>query len=185
MSRNKVKNQRNMKKLMTIFGAVLFASLLFSNEAKAKVSVGANLGMFKSFTEGSDAQLGFNLNGKYSINDKIRVGGNLGYYFKSYDFFGSKLRSFTMPITALFEYSFSDNDFSPYAGADIGIYRFGFSGGGESSANGYFGLAPVVGFNYNLSDKLLLNANLKYHYIMTEGESTSAFGVNAGVCYKF
>ena len=90
-----------------------------------------------------------------------------------------------MPITALFEYSFSDNDFSPYAGADIGIYRFGFSGGGESSANGYFGLAPVVGFNYNLSDKLLLNANLKYHYIMTEGESTSAFGVNAGVCYKF
>ena len=75
-----------MKKLMTIFGAVLFASLLFSNEAKAQVSVGANLGMFKSFTEGSDAQLGFNLNGKYSINDKIRVGGNLGYYFKSYDF---------------------------------------------------------------------------------------------------
>jgi hypothetical protein len=172
-----------MKKVITIFGAVLFASLLFTNEAKAQVSVGANLGMFKSFTEGSDAQLGFNLYGKYSINDKIRVGGNLGYYFKSYDFFGSKLRSFTMPITALFEYSFSDNDFSPYAGADIGIYRFGLSGGGGDVLN--FGLAPVVGFNYNLSDKLLLNGNLKYHYIMSEGESTSAFGVNAGVCYKF
>ena len=97
--------KNKMKKLMTIFGAVLFASLLFNNEAKAQVSVGANVGMFKTFTEGSDAQLGFSLNGKYSINDKIRVGGNLGYYFKSYDFFGSKLRSFTMPITYFGYYS--------------------------------------------------------------------------------
>jgi len=156
-----------MKKIITTFGAVLFAYLLFNNEAKAQVSVGANIGMFKFFD--FVPQLGFNLNGKYSINDKIRVGANLGYYFN--DGF------ITMPITGLFEYSFSDNDFSPYAGADIGIYRF--------AGSGLFGLAPVVGLNYNLSDNLLLNSNLKYHYIMSEGGSLSAFGVNAGVSYKF
>ena len=92
-----------------------------------------------------------------------------------------------MPITGLFEYSLNKRDFSPYIGSDIGIYRFGLSGEGETIAKAYFGLASVVGFNYKLSDKLLLNGNLKCHFIMSTGtgESLSALGINAGICYKF
>ncbi|MBI2271447.1 MAG: porin family protein [Bacteroidetes bacterium] len=174
----------NLTKILSI--ALVGLVLVSSNQSKAQVSIGANLGVFKFTAEGSDAQFGFNLSGKYEINDKIRVGANLGYYFKTYDFLGSKLRSFTMPITGLIEFSFSDNNFSPYAGADIGIYRFGLSGNeGSSLVNGYFGIAPVAGFNYSLSDNLLINTNIKYHYVLSDEQATSAFGVSAGIFYKF
>jgi outer membrane protein W len=168
-----------MKNLFTLSLAALMCVCL--NNANAQGSLGANLGIYKSFVENSDAQIGFNLSGKYDINEQIRVGANLGYYFKSYD----GLRSFTMPITGLFEYSFNDNDFSPYAGTDFGLYRIGLSGGGESIAEASIGFAPVVGFNYSLSDNLKLNGNLKYHYILTSQASSSAIGFNAGICYKF
>jgi outer membrane protein W len=168
-----------MKKL-TILG-LMSLSLITFNEAKAQISVGGNLGVFRPFYDNADAEFGINLVGKYEINDNIRVGANLGYFFKSYAGLG---RSFTMPVTGLFEYSFNDDDFSPYAGADIGIYRFGISGGGETMAASKLGMAPVVGGNYKLSDNLLINANVKFHYILTDFESTKALGVNAGVIYK-
>jgi outer membrane protein W len=113
------------------------------------------------------------------------VGANIGYYAKSNEVLGIKIRIFVMPITALFEYSFSDNDFSHYLGGDMGIYRFGISKDGNTSANGYFGFAPVVGFDYKLSDHLLLNSNLKIHLIFTNQETTTAFTINVGLCYKF
>lgn len=170
-----------MKKL-TILCLMGFSLIVF-NEATAQISVGGNLGVFRPLYENADAQIGLNLVGKYEINDKIRVGANLGYFFKSYNDLGN-FRAFTMPVTALFEYSFNDEDFSPYAGADIGIYRFGFSGGGETLASSYLGIAPVVGGNYKLSDKLLINANIKFHYILSEVEATKALGINAGLIYK-
>jgi hypothetical protein len=171
-----------MKKLTIL--CLMGLSLIAFNDAKAQISVGGNLGVFRPFYDNADAQLGINLVGKYEINENIRVGANLGYFFKSYDMFGSKLRSFTMPVTGLFEYSFNDEDFSPYAGADIGIYRLGLSGGGETMASSFFGMAPVVGGNYKLSDNLLINANVKFHYILSDFESTKALGINAGVIYK-
>jgi len=174
-----------MKKITKTVTALFLAAFFFSYESNAQVSVGADLGMFKTLTEGSEAQLGVNFNVGYSINDQTLVGVNLGYYMKSYDFLGSNLTSFTIPITALFEYSFSDNDFSPYAGANVGIYRFGISGLGETTASGYLGLAPVVGVNYDFSNNLTFKGNLKYHYVITDVESTSAFGINAGLSYNF
>ena len=106
---------------------------------------------------------GLNLNYKYDISDQIRVGANIGYY--------SDLTS----VTGLFEYSFSDNDFSPYSGIDVGIYL--------DEYGSYFGLAPVVGFNYSLSDNLLLNSNLRYNHIFTISSGSITF--NAGLSYKF
>lgn len=168
------------KMAIALFGVFTF----FSIDTKAQVSAGVNLGVFKSFTEGSEAQFGFNLSGKYAINEKIRVGANFGYAYKTYDVLGIKLRAFVMPITGLFEYSFNDNAFSPYAGADVGLYRFGLTSNGKTLAEGYFGFAPVVGFNYEISDNVLLNSNFKYHYVFTEGKSTSAIGFNAGIFYS-
>ncbi len=152
------------------------------NSARAQFSLGANLGLFRPNYENAESLFGINLAGKYSVNEKMRAGLNLGYYFKSFEGDG---RFFYQPITGLFEYSFSENAFSPYAGVDVGFYRNGFSGDGETFATSALGLAPVAGFNYELSDKLSLNTNLKYHYILTEGESTGVIGVNAGVVVKF
>ena len=173
-----------MKKISKIIIGILL-SFCFTSQSNAQLSGGATLGLFNSFAQGADAQFGFNLYGKYEVTDNIRIGANLGYYFRGYETFGVKFRSFTTPITGLAEYSFTDNDLSPYAGINIGIYRAGTSGNGNSLAVSDFGLAPVVGINYSLSRDLLVNGNVKYHYAFTDFESTSVIGVNVGLSYQF
>ncbi len=174
-----------MTKIITI-SAILLLCVCFNN-ANAQVSVGADFGMLKSIEKDtdSDAIFGASLNVKYNISDKLRVGANLGYYGKSYDIFGEKLRTYIMPISGLVEYSFSENAFSPYAGLDLGFYNFGVSIAGEGESEGYFGFAPVAGFNYSLTDNLLVNFNVKYHYVMVTDNASSLLGVNAGISYKF
>ena len=169
-----------MKKLIT---SILAIALMYS--ASAQISVGINGGMVSPTAEGSESHIGFNIFAKYNLSEKMRLGVNFGNYSKSYDLMGIDVKSIISPITATFEYSFSTNSFSPYAGIDAGIYQMGASLGGVTVKESYLGLAPVVGADYNLSDKLAINANFKYHYIMSEGEATSAIGINAGVCYKF
>ncbi len=174
-----------MKKTTINQLSILVFCLLCSTISNAQISAGLNLGLFKPTAEGSDAHLGFSLSGRYDINEKIRTGVNFGYYSKTYDFMGDELTSFIMPITGSIEYSFTDNDFSPYFGADLGIYRIGISGDGASLSTSNFGMASILGANYSITDNFGVNANVKYHYIFTEVESTSAFGVNAGVFFKF
>jgi opacity protein-like surface antigen len=166
-----------MKKSLVLF-CLFSMSIAGFNSARAQFSVGVNAGLLKF--EDSEALFGLNFSGKYSINDKMRAGLNLGYYFDSEDGFSF----FVQPITGLFEYSFLDSDFSPYAGLDVGFYRVGFRFDGESEAESNLGFAPTAGVNYNLSDKLALNANFKYHYVLFEGESSGIIGVNAGVVIK-
>jgi hypothetical protein len=174
-----------MKKTLFKTVSILTLFLLLTNTSNAQISAGLNLGFMKPSSEGSDAHLGLNLSGKYDINEKFRVGANFGYYSKTYDFMGDELTSFIMPITGMFEYSFTENKFSPYIGADLGIYRIGISGNGASLSTSNFGMASTLGANYSLSDNFGINANVKYHLIFTEGESTSALGANLGVLYKF
>ena len=169
--------------LISVFFFSFFA-LVPVNESKAQMSVTANLGLinFPSAFEGGESysEVGINIAGKYNLSEKLRAGLNLGYFFKGEDSY----TLFTMPITGLVEYSLSTNAFSPYLGADLGFYRTGISGDGASISSTNFGLAPVAGFNYALSDKMSLNANFKYHYIMTDGESTGAIGLNAGLTFN-
>lgn len=161
-----------------------FFSLVSVNESKAQMSVTANLG-FINIPDYEINLIGFNAAGKYSISEKLRVGLNLGVFIKSED--NSTLS--IMPITGLVEYSLTTNAFSPYIGADVGLYRIGtsYSYGGETESDSQMelGLAPVVGFNFALSDKMSLNSNLKYHYIMTEGDAIGAIGLNAGLTFNF
>lgn len=170
------------------FISILFFSL-FSlatvNETKAQISVTANLGLlsYPSTNEFSESysKLGVNIAGKYNLTEKFRAGVNLGYFFKTEDGFTQS----TMPITGLVEYSLSTNAFSPYLGVDLGFYRFAISANGGSLSSMNFGLAPVAGLNYRLTEKMSINANFKYHYVMTEDEATTAIGVNAGITFNF
>ncbi len=167
--------------LISVFFFSFFA-LVPVNESKAQMSVTANLG-FLNFPDYEFTQLGINLAGKYNISEKLRVGLNLGYFVKGEE----GINLFTMPITGLVEYSLSTNAFSPYLGADLGFYRTGISGDGASISTTNLGLAPVVGFNFALSDKMSLNSNLKYHYILGDEdiEATGAIGLNVGLAFNF
>lgn len=198
MSLLKVLEQKNkMKNYIKLF--VFAAIMIASTNVNAQISVSANLGLASNTEDpfysrsqgwGSDGTLGLNLEVKYDISDALRVGASAGYYSKSNHVnnvfsYGSpiKISLYAMPICGLVEYSFSDGKFSPYAGANFGLYSFGARVDGVSVSSGYFGLAPVVGANYSLSDNLAINANAKYHYVMYDGEASSLYSINVGVSF--
>jgi hypothetical protein len=86
-----------------------------------------------------------------------------------------------MPITGLVEYKLIENKLNPYAGLDLGFYRFGIAG----FSGTYLGLAPTTGINYEIDDKLSINGNFKFHYILSsELSSSSLININAGISYK-
>ncbi len=184
-----------MKKLL--FVLCLSSGAIFStvSSARAQFSVGVTGGLFNQGVTFDGARVsnnlwGVNIAGKYGISDnKMRVGLNIGYFFDSESEDGYTSTVFTQPITGLFEYSFMDSKFSPYAGIDAGIYRIGsrISGDGESlsGSESDFGIAPTVGFNYEISDKIDLNTSVKYNYILTENYATTGINFNAGVVIKF
>ena len=175
-----------MKKITMALTAMMV--VLFAFQSQAQISLNGTVGMFKSTTSGSDAQWGFNLAGKYNLNDKMRIGANIGYYSTSVTLFNMTLTSSSMPITGLFEYRFAEDGIAPYVGADFGIYRFALSSnaaGSSTISNSYLGFAPVVGLDFGITDNISLNANYKFHYVLSDISSTSVNSINAGISYKF
>ncbi|MFP4664108.1 MAG: outer membrane beta-barrel protein [Bacteroidales bacterium] len=175
-----------MKSVKLSFLALLF-SILLSGTSEAQVSALIEGGMIQfTQTENQTTQLGLQLSGKYSLNDNFRMGANLGYYFRSHSHpLLGNYHEYTMPVSLLAEYILIKHDFSPYVGLQGGMYRMG-TAGDHASSMVYTGFAPLVGFDYNLSESLRLTANFRYHFIFSELDtSTRALGVNAGIILDF
>jgi hypothetical protein len=113
-----------------------------------------------------------------------------------------------MPITVFGEYYFSAEKIKPYAGIELGalmaqtkvnLYdKTVFANEADftkktTANNTYFCLAPVVGCTYSFSERLDLNANIKYLYGMSKQDNPvvgqhkydyTAFGFNIGISYR-
>ncbi len=163
-----------MKKLLILS---LFLGAFYAKNF-AQISGGATLGPMISDGE---AIFGLTLNGKYELSDKLKVGANLGFFSKNQDFLGTSVRTSIMPFSGLIEYKLIENKLNPYTGLDLGFYRFGIAGFSAT----YLGLAPTAGVNYEIDDKLSINGNFKYHYIMSSDLSSAGIiNINAGISYK-
>ena len=179
-----------MKKLSVLLFALL---CFFSLNVNAQIVGGATVGLQAPIGDSGDGAkmgVGINLVGKYMLNENMAVGLNLGYNrFGAEDFGFDEYdidASYSMiPITGLFEYHFSGNAVKPYIGADLGLYSFGakvkYEGESESDSEIYFGLAPVAGILYDISDNLTFCANIKLHNVFSDGDTASWIGINAGV----
>jgi len=166
------------KKLFLVMAITMICGKTFGQN----LSAGLDLGVFSS---GSVNYTGFSLNGRYSLNDNVKVGVTYGYYSKT-ETIGSTSSSVAYsPFAVTFDYKFNDNDFSPYAGIDVGIYGLSVSVGSISLSTNNLGFAPKFGATYKLSDNLDLNTNVKYHYITAEGGSGSATSFNVGAIFNF
>lgn len=172
------------------------ALLAVGASAQIKVNVGGGLALpMGDFGDGFKMGYGVNVGGKYMLNEKMAVGAGLGYFmFKPKEEAAGVDSKFTiMPISGNFTYYFSTEGFKPYAGADLGLYMWKSKTEGEVLGIPFeveldgndIGFAPMVGFEYGFSDKLALDVNAKYNYIMTEEEATSYVGINVGVSYSF
>jgi opacity protein-like surface antigen len=178
-----------MKTLVKI--TAICALVLISFTANSQIKVGVSGGIAMPMGDFGDlCKMGFGggVTGKYMLNETMAVGASIGYQMfgpkeelpSGYDF---KLA--IMPIVGNFTYYFGTEGFKPYAGIDAGFFmakttiKIAGVEGSESSSD--MGFAPTVGFEYGLSDKLALDVNAKYNYIMTEGTATTYLGVNVGV----
>jgi outer membrane protein W len=177
--------QKIMKKAIMAFAAIV--ALSFS-QANAQIQIGASGGINKILGDaGEFYKMGFGggLDARYFINPKLAVGLNFSYLMHGWDVEGADASFNLMPISLTGSYFFSEEGFKPYAGLGLGMYMNSVSGGGESeSGDSKIGFAPMAGFQYMFNDNLGLDVNLKYHYIMTEEEATTAFGANVGLVYN-
>ncbi len=163
-------------------------SLIFSI-SQAQVELGVTVGaQIPTGDLGNGTKTGYGLNvvGKYFVKEDIAFGLNLGYSRFKTDAEGVSFS--IVPITGLFEYYFSSQKVRPYVGADIGAYSFGakveYMGISESESKIYFGFAPTGGLLCRINGQLSFCANLKYHYVTSEGSASTWLGVNAGVVIK-
>ncbi len=181
--------------------AVLAALTFLTVAASAQIKIGANAGLMMPMGDFADvASTGFggSIVGKYMINDQMAAGLNIGYYKMGEELDGYE--NALTPITANFTYYFGSEGFKAYAGADLGMYMYSYkysmtdtySYGGYSTSysvdldgsESYFGLAPVIGCEYDFSDALALDVNVKYNYIMAEEDAITALGINVGIVYS-
>ena len=173
-----------MIKKIALFAVV--ALMAVSASAQIKVNVGGGL-LFPMGDFGDAAKTGFgaNVGGKYMLNEKMAVGLNVGYFMMGEKFDGLKIS--VIPVSGSFSYYFGEGAFKPYASAELGYYttKVKIDALDMDESESDLGFAPVFGVEYALSDKLALDVNAKYHYIMTEDEATTAFGINVGVLFSF
>lgn len=183
-----------MIKKIALFAVAAFFAV--SASAQIKVNVGGGLALpMGDFGDGFKMGYGVNVGGKYMLNEKMAVGASLGYFMftPKDEVEGIDVKFSMMPIVGNFTYYFGTEGFKPYAGADLGFYMWKFKQEGEFMGipfdvedNGSdIGFAPIVGFEYGFSDKLALDVNAKYNYVMTEGEASTYVGINVGVSYSF
>jgi len=174
-------------KSIKIFAFVLLS--FFALNTHAQMHIGATIGAQVPMGDFGDAMnpgFGINFFGKYSLNESMAVGLNVGYHS-----FGSDLEGFSctmMPVTGLFEYYLGSGAMKPYLGVDLGFYKYSFDmefmGISSSVSETYLGFAPTGGILYGLNDKMSLVANLKYNVVLSEDSSTGYLGINAGLVYQ-
>lgn len=166
-----------MKKIFLCV-ALFLASFFVANTAKAQLAFGGNgiaalpLGSFKEFaTPGFGAGLG----GHYFINPNFSAGVNISYIsfgFKDTPTVRIDGSNTILGFAGSANYYFSEEIFRPYIGIDVGYSMFiaSIKGNGitVSASKGYVGLAPTVGFLYEVSYKLALNVNLKYAILFSD-----------------
>jgi hypothetical protein len=136
------------------------------------------------FADAANFGFGIALQGRYAINSQLQTGLSLGFYN-----FGTEIDDFSFgvtSVTATAEYLLAaDGDLMPYIGLDLGSYTFRTELGNLTASEGYFGLAPIFGVLYPITDQLFFDGSIKYSVLFAEGESLSYLPIGIGVRYAF
>lgn len=148
---------------------------------------------------------GVSMQYRYAINDKMLIGGDLGwnvfYEEKGYDSYTSGTRTLTgkqyryqneLPILVSFDYLFSPgNAFQPYVGLGIGTMyteRYTDMGIWRLEQNPWhFLIKPEAGFMYAISNSTSLKLGLKYYEGFKSGDldSQGYFTISTGFAFGF
>ena len=175
-----------LKRVVTLVIVVFTMSLVVSAQEKGDMAVGANV-VFGSGKGFSNTGIGAKF--QYNVTNPIRLEGAFTYFFKK-DF------------TSMWDFSVNANYLFPLgekitiyplvgvcvlgASLDTGATEFNEGGisvkvDGVSASSTNFGVNLGGGIDFNLTDKLFLNAEAKYKIV----RDWDRFLVSVGVGYRF
>lgn len=174
--------------------------LCASAQEKGDMAVGLNLGVAPCLESGADlTNFGIGAKFQYNVTNPIRVEADVDYWFKNkgVDIFdvtanvhylfnvGTKCKVYPLVgigyanVKGGYSYDYDDDydfDFYSYDEDDFGD---DFDEGSSSLSRFVFNVG--AGFQYDLSEKLAVNAEVKYQYI----KDFSRLPISIGVAYKF
>lgn len=185
----------------------------FKTEEIAQVS---RPGVFNNLVEGgfsffnpsegrSGNQLGIFVNGKFGVNQSIRMGFGAGYYSKSIsneqldsveDRITSDSSYTTVPFLGILEFNLvKSGTIVPYIGLHGGFYSLALRTRNEYSKSkdvisteandSFFGIAPTAGLNLAVKDQFFFTGFLKYNYIFTQNSTIKAISGGFGAGLRF
>lgn len=181
-----------MKKI-TIITSLLLILTTVSSFAQMRLSLQAGVQIPTSdFAESAGAGFGAHATFEYWQNTALSFTGTVGYntWGPKDDLPPGRDYNVTaVPILIGLRYYLATGPFHPYLGAELGLYivsidveqRIGNTIVSTEDSETKFGLAPVFGFRYHISQSVDLDFNFKYNIITTEENSTTYMGINGGI----
>ncbi len=178
-----------MKKATIILLLLLISVSGFSQYKKERTFlVGGNIGYQYPLSDfGKQCKGGFNFRaaGQMFLNPKIGVGAEINFSFLGQgDFWSGNAKGNydtnynigSILLSTFFYFDAWDQDFHPYGGVVFGFYHFRYnsdftstSAGTQSQSHKFnlnkVGIAPQIGFLYDISHELSFDANLRCTYI--------------------
>lgn len=178
-----------MKKMFLVLIAVLCLSNFLMAQGKMGLSVQGGVALpTGDFGDVAGTGFGGSVTFMYEVSPMLAITGSAGYTTWGPkedlpDGFDYSLA--TIPVLVGARYTFGKGNFLPYISAELGMHFLSSTveilGQEYSDSESKFGFAPGVGFYYAFNQKTMLDVNVKYNSISTEGSSTSYIGINAGV----
>jgi hypothetical protein len=164
-----------MKKIQTIVAAIAICFFM-TPSIQAQNSAGIGLAYGADFEE-----MGLQLSGGYTLNEKMRVGADLIYYFiGDVDFGSTTLKTTALEFNGNFNYVFyNENKIEAYGIASLGLHYTSISIGGNSNSDSEIGLGVGVGAQYDLG-KVKLYVEPRY-FLSGFDQLNIGFGVRMGL----
>lgn len=172
-----------MKKLLIIIVAILCMTVTVQAQEKGDMAAGVHfaLGTGDSFTN-----MGVGAKFQWNVINKLRLEPSFTYFFKK-----DYLSMWDISANVHYQFVLSDIvNLYPLAGlsvmgvkASIPTFDLGEYGsyGGSSASDTEFGFNIGAGADFKVSEKIIVNAELKYKI----GGNWNRFIIGAGVAYRF
>lgn len=176
---NQYSNTRNPKKSVTPS----------RSSAGARGKFGINGGLVSTLKEGAKMMFGGGISSEYLASPHFGIGVSAGFYGYQIESSGLKATYTFMPAALTGKCYLLTKSVQPYIGVDVGLYTVGatfkYEGESESDSKSYFGLSPVLGFQFKLSKSIAFDINAKDNICFVEGEPNYNYSLNAGLIFKF
>jgi outer membrane protein X len=160
------------RKVAIVTIALVSMSVAVNAQEKGGMAAGGNLilGSGDSFTN-----YGIGAKFQYNVTNPLRLEGSFTYFLKK-----DYLTMWDLSVNAHWLFPVADK-ITVYPLAGLGILNYGSSYGGYSASSSDIAFNLGGGIDYKLTDKLVLNAELKYKI----SDQWDRLLLSAGLAYKF